>query len=148
MKDSYCPYLPPYFNDSTFVLHRKCKQAQCKLAYRLPSAAFLLKEARNFGKMLEGERDKKKKVYPRLPDMLGKKDTPYLYFRISSSIPLSSYVVRHSWASIAYQHNMDIGLIGKALGHTKTSTTFVYIKSLFDSNLASANQSLMQDIGI
>ena len=98
--------------------------------------------------MLEGERDKKKKVYPRLPDMLGKKDTPYLYFGISSSIPLSSYVVRHSWASIAYQHNMDIGLIGKALGHTKTSTTFVYIKSLFDSNLASANQSLMQDIGI
>ena len=77
MKDSYCPYLPPYFNDSTFVLHRKYKQAQCKLAYRLPSAAFLLKEARNFGKMLEGERDKKKKVYPRLPDMLGKKDTPY-----------------------------------------------------------------------
>ncbi|MBD8971518.1 MAG: hypothetical protein EGR93_08170 [Prevotella sp.] len=68
--------------------------------------------------------------------------------KISSSIPLSSYVVRHSWASIAYQHNMDIGLIGKALGHTKTSTTFVYIKSLFDSNLASANQSLMQDIGI
>ncbi len=27
--------------------------------------------------MLEGERDKKKKVYPRLPDMLGKKDTSY-----------------------------------------------------------------------
>ena len=83
MKASYCPYLPPYFNDSTPVLHRKYKQAQCKLPYRFPSAAFLLKEARNFGKMLEGERDKKKKVYPRLPDMLGKKDTPYLYFRIT-----------------------------------------------------------------
>ena len=27
--------------------------------------------------MFERERDKKKKVYPRLPDMLGKKDTPY-----------------------------------------------------------------------
>ena len=39
--------------------------------------AFLLKAARNFGKMLEGEEDKKKKVYPRLPDVLGKKDTPY-----------------------------------------------------------------------
>lgn len=33
--------------------------------------------------MFEGEGDKKKKVYPRLPDMLGKKDTPYLYFRIT-----------------------------------------------------------------
>ena len=27
--------------------------------------------------MFEGEGDKKKKVCPRLPDMLGKKDTPY-----------------------------------------------------------------------
>ncbi len=38
---------------------------------------FLLKDARFLGKMFEGEEDKKKKVYPRLPDMLGKKDTPY-----------------------------------------------------------------------
>ena len=27
--------------------------------------------------MFEGEGDKIKKVYPHLPDMLGKKDTPY-----------------------------------------------------------------------
>ena len=27
--------------------------------------------------MFEGEGDKKKKVCPRLPDMLGKKDTPH-----------------------------------------------------------------------
>ncbi len=67
---------------------------------------------------------------------------------ISSPHPLSSYVVRHSWASIAYQHHIDIGLIGKALGHTKTSTTLLYIKSLFDSDLATANQSLMQELGL
>ena len=72
-----------FFNDSTFLLQRLCQREQCKLAYKLPSAAnllqryaFLLKEARNFGKMFESEGDKKKKVYPRLPDMLGKKDTP------------------------------------------------------------------------
>ena len=28
--------------------------------------------------MFEGERDKKKKVYPRLPDVWGKKDTPFI----------------------------------------------------------------------
>jgi len=67
---------------------------------------------------------------------------------ISSPRPLSSYVVRHSWASIAYQHHIDIGLIGKALGHAKTSTTLLYIKSLFDADLATANQSLMQELGI
>lgn len=62
--------------------------------------------------------------------------------------PLSSYVVRHSWASIAYLHHMDVGLISKALGHTNTSTTLLYIKSLFDSDLADANDSLMKDLGL
>ena len=64
------------------------------------------------------------------------------------SRPLSSYVVRHTWASIAYQHHVDISLIGKALGHTKTSTTLLYIRSLFDPDLADANQGLMEDIGL
>ena len=31
--------------------------------------AFLLKDAKNYWKMFEGEGDKKKKVYPRLPDV-------------------------------------------------------------------------------
>ena len=30
--------------------------------------------------MFEGEGDKKEKVYPCLPDMLGKKDTPYYIY--------------------------------------------------------------------
>ena len=42
--------------------------------------AFLLKEARNYWKMFEGEGDKKNKVYPRLPDMLSKEDTPYYIY--------------------------------------------------------------------
>ena len=57
-----------------FLLHRLCQRAQCKLAYKLPSAAFLLqryafllKDARNYWKMFEGEEDKKKKVYPACP---------------------------------------------------------------------------------
>ena len=47
------------------------------IVFFLQRYAFLLKEARNYWKMFEGEGDKKKKVYPCLPDMLGKKDTPY-----------------------------------------------------------------------
>ena len=38
---------------------------------------FLLKDARFLGKMFEGEGDKTNKGYPRLPDVWGKKDTPY-----------------------------------------------------------------------
>lgn len=76
----------------------------------------------------------------------------YSLHRLGQMLPtpchLSSYVVRHSWASIAYQHHLDISLIGKALGHTKTSTTLLYIKSLDDPDLSSANQSLMQELGL
>lgn len=61
---------------------------------------------------------------------------------------LSSYVVRHSWASIAYQHHLDISLIGKALGHTKTSTTLLYIKSLADPDLAEANLGMITELGL
>ncbi len=76
----------------------------------------------------------------------------YSLHRISQMMglpkPLSSYVVRHSWASLAYQHHLDISLIGKALGHTKSSTTFIYIKSLFDAGLAEANRTLMNELGL
>ena len=64
--------------------------------------------------------------------------------RISASQPLSSYVVRHTWASIAYQHDLDVRLISKAMGHTSTSTTMIYIKSLFDPQLADANHQLLK----
>ena len=59
------------------------------VSFFLQRYAFLLKDARNFGKMLEGEEDKKKKVYPRLPDVLGKKDTPY--YIIVLLFPFLSY---------------------------------------------------------
>lgn len=67
--------------------------------------------------------------------------------KLGSCFHLSSYVVRHSWASLAYQHHVDIGLIGKALGHTKASTTLLYIKSIEEPDLGGVNKSLMEDLG-
>lgn len=64
---------------------------------------------------------------------------------IGASRKLSSYVVRHTWASMAYKHNMDLGLISRALGHTKTSTTFIYIRELFCPELGEANRKLLKD---
>ena len=47
-------------------------------AYLMQRYAFLLKDARNYWKMFEGEGDKNKKGVSRLPDMLGKKDPPFI----------------------------------------------------------------------
>lgn len=61
---------------------------------------------------------------------------------------LSSYVARHSWASLAYKNNVDLKLIGKAMGHTTVSTTLIYIKSLFDPSLADINHKLIDKLGL
>lgn len=64
------------------------------------------------------------------------------------SQPLSSYVARHSWASLAYSRSVDLRLIAKAMGHTKLSTTLIYIRSLLDPSLADANRSVIESIGL
>jgi len=56
---------------------------------------------------------------------------------------LTSYVPRHSWASIAYKKNIDLPIISKALGHTDTKTTLIYISEIDDKRLAKANRKLL-----
>lgn len=59
---------------------------------------------------------------------------------------LSSYVARHSWASIAYSSNVELAVISKALGHTNTHTTLVYVKELKDERLAEASDTIIQQV--
>ena len=49
-------------------------------------------------------------------------------------MPLSSYVARHSWATIAKRMNIPIYVISESLGHDDIKTTQVYLDSL-DSNI-------------
>lgn len=60
---------------------------------------------------------------------------------------LTSYAARHTWASIAYQHKVDLPVISKALGHTDTETTLVYIRELNDNRCQIANRQLLHRIG-
>lgn len=50
--------------------------------------------------------------------------------RIGLSTPLSFYCARHTWASLAFRHRTDIGIISEALGHHSLKTTLIYIKSI------------------
>ena len=52
---------------------------------------------------------------------------------------LTSYVVRHSWATIAYRKYTPIALISQALGHTSERTTRHYLAQLDQSELSKAN---------
>lgn len=59
---------------------------------------------------------------------------------------LTSYTTRHTWASVAYNSDVDLPIISKALGHTNTQTTLTYIKEINDSRLDVANRLLVSRI--
>lgn len=56
---------------------------------------------------------------------------------------LTSYVVRHTWASIAYDTNIDLAVIASSLGHTNTNTTPIYIRDINNRRLAEANKKVL-----
>lgn len=59
---------------------------------------------------------------------------------------LTSYVSRHSWASIAYDSNVDLAIISKALGHANPQHTLIYIRQINDSRLYDANQQVLKKV--
>lgn len=42
---------------------------------------------------------------------------------------ITSYVARHSWATIAYYNNVPVPVISEKMGHSDVSTTQIYLKS-------------------
>lgn len=56
---------------------------------------------------------------------------------------LTSYVARHTWASLAYAQNVGLPVISKALGHTNTTTTLNYIQEINDEKIYKANRKLI-----
>ena len=59
---------------------------------------------------------------------------------------LTSYVVRHTWASLAYSSNVELSVISKALGHANTKTTLVYIREIDDKQVADANRMIINSV--
>lgn len=57
---------------------------------------------------------------------------------------LSTYVARHSWASIARQKGIPIELISECMGHSSLKVTSIYIASLDNSRLDQANKIVVQ----
>ena len=53
---------------------------------------------------------------------------------------LTSYVARHSWATIAKDMNVPIAVISEGLGHEDIKTTQIYLDSFDDDVLDQANQ--------
>ncbi len=61
-------------------------------------------------------------------------------------VPLTMYVARHSWASIARSKNVPISVISEGMGHDSELTTQIYLKTLNTSAVDKANELVFKSI--
>lgn len=66
--------------------------------------------------------------------------------RIELNVPLTLYVARHSWASIAQERKIPTDIIREGLGHDDEKTTYIYLASISTSQLDKANQIILRGL--
>lgn len=97
-----------------------------------------------------------------LPILTGKEATPYTAYRrvehntnynlkkigqmIGLKMPLTTYVARHTWASIALRLNIPIATISEGMGHNSYKTTQIYLQSLDVATVNQANEKILRKI--
>ncbi len=97
-----------------------------------------------------------------LPILTGKESSPYATYRkvehntnynlkkigkmIGLKIPLTTYVARHTWASVALRMNIPIATISEGMGHNSYKTTQIYLKSLDMATINQANERIIGKI--
>ena len=62
---------------------------------------------------------------------------------LSINMPLTMYVARHSWASVAKAKGIPVSVISEGMGHDSESTTQIYLASLDSSVVDSANSIIL-----
>ena len=60
--------------------------------------------------------------------------------------PLTTYVMRHSWATIARNKGIELSVISEALGHDNEMTTQIYLDSINTSEVDKANRTILDDL--
>lgn len=61
-------------------------------------------------------------------------------------IPLTLYVARHSWASVAKAKGIPLSVISEGLGHDSEATTQIYLSSLDSSVVDKANSMILKSL--
>lgn len=66
--------------------------------------------------------------------------------RLGLHMPLTMYVARHSWASIAKSKNIPVSVISEGMGHDSEKTTRIYLASLDSLAIDRANSKILKSI--
>ena len=65
---------------------------------------------------------------------------------IGAQLPLTMYVARHSWASVAKNKNVPISVISEGMGHDSEMTTQIYLASLDTAVVDKANSLILNSL--
>ena len=65
---------------------------------------------------------------------------------VGIKLPLTMYVARHSWASVAKNKNVPISVISEGMGHDSEMTTQIYLASLDTAVVDKANAQILKDL--
>ena len=65
---------------------------------------------------------------------------------IGVQLPLTTYVARHSWASVAKNKNVPISVISEGMGHDSEMTTQIYLASLDTTVVDKANSMILNSL--
>ena len=63
--------------------------------------------------------------------------------KLSEACKLTSYTSRHSWATVARNHNIPISIISAGMGHFSEQTTQIYLKSIENDEIDNANAIML-----
>ena len=61
-------------------------------------------------------------------------------------IPLTLYVARHTWASVAKSKNIPLSVICEGMGHDSETTTRIYLTSLDTTPVDRANHLILNSL--
>lgn len=68
--------------------------------------------------------------------------------RLGLPVPLTMYVARHSWASVAHSRHIPLPVISEALGHESERTTAIYLAALNNRQIDNANRIILRELKV
>lgn len=89
----------------------------------------------------DSERERCRQIYRKINRNMKK-----LAVELGLNMKLTSYVARHSWASIAHANGIPIPVISAGLGHDSERTTKIYLRALDRSEVDKANERVIREV--
>ena len=86
--------------------------------------------------------EEERKQYNNALHLVNKK-LKFISNSLQLTIPLTMYVARHSWATVAKSRNIPLSVISEGMGHDSENTTLIYLASLNTEIIDKANKLIL-----